>query len=105
MSHRHEEIISLEKACYLSGLSFDPSSEAGDNPKRLKMLHQACLAAAISEAEKEEYLLDMNDDDLLGALLLYLKSYNNPTLLAAHRALLLASQWQRKVNGLCSSMC
>jgi hypothetical protein len=62
------------------------------------MLQQACLAAAISEEEREEFLLDMNDDDQLGALLLYLSQYNNPAILVAHRALLLARQWVEKVR-------
>jgi len=98
MSHRQDEIVSLEAACGGSGLAFDPSSEAGDHPGRWKMLQQACLAAAISEEEREEYLLDMNDDDQLGALLLYLSQYNNPAVLVVHRALLLARQWVQKVR-------
>lgn len=100
MSHTHKEIVSLEHACRFSGLVFDPSSEAGDNPGRWKMLQQACLAAAISEEEREEFMLDMNDDDQLGALLLYLSHYNNPALLVAHRALLLARQWVQLPNDL-----
>jgi hypothetical protein len=98
MSHKQEEIVSLENACKGSSLVFDPSSEAGDHPGRWKMLQQACLAAAISEEEREEYLLDLNDDDQLGALLLYLSQYNNPAVLVAHRALLLARQWVHKVS-------
>lgn len=98
MSHNHQEIVSLENACRMSGLVFDPSSEAGDNPGRWKMLQQACLVAAISEEEREEFLLDMNDDDQLGALLLYMSHHNNPALLVAHRALLLAQQWIGKVR-------
>jgi hypothetical protein len=100
MSHTHEEIVFLENACRVSGLGFDPSSEAGDSPGRWKMLQQACLAAAISEEEREEFLLDMNDDDQLGALLLYLGHYNNPALLVAHRALLLARQFVHRPNDL-----
>ena len=98
MSHTHEEIVSLETACRGSGLVFDPSSEVGDRPQCWKMLQQACLAAAISEEEREEFLLDMNDDDQLGALLLYLSQYNNPAILVAHRALLLARQWVQLVS-------
>jgi hypothetical protein len=98
MSHSHEEIVSLENACKGSGHVFDPSSEVGDRPQCWKMLQQACLAAAISEEEREEFLLDMSDDDQLGALLLYLSQYNNPAVLVAHRALLLARQWVQKVN-------
>jgi hypothetical protein len=100
MSHTHEEIVSLETACRCSGLVFDPSSEVGDRPQCWKMLQQACLAAAISEEEREEFLLDMNDDDQLGALLLYLSQYNNPAILVAHRALLLARQWVQKPSDL-----
>lgn len=98
MSHKQDEIVSLENACRGGGLVFDPSSEAGDNPQRWKMLQEACLAAAITEEEREEFLMDMSDDDQLGALLLYLSQYNNPTILVAHRALLLAKQWVQNVS-------
>lgn len=93
MTHNHSEIISLEHACRISGYAFHPSTSVGDDPIRVKMLQNACLSAAISEAERAEYLVDFDDDDRLGALLLFLSHHNNPSLLVAHRALLLALKW------------
>jgi hypothetical protein len=93
MSHNHEEIVSLEKACSISSYSFDPSSPEGDGPSRFKMLQSSCLAAAISEEERAEYLVDFHDEDRFGALLLFISSHNAPKILAAHRSLLLAFEW------------
>lgn len=96
MSHNHEEIVSLEKACSISSYAFDPSMPDGDGPSRFKMLQNSCLSAAISEEERAEYLVDFDDDDRFGALLLFLSSHNEPKILAAHRALLLSSEWGSK---------
>jgi hypothetical protein len=96
MSHKNEEIISLEKACSISSYSFDPSLPDGDGPSRFKMLQSSCLAAAITEEERAEYLVDFDDDDRFGALLLFLGSHNTPKILAAHRTLLLAFEWGSK---------
>jgi hypothetical protein len=93
MTHNHNEIVSLENACRMSGYAFHPSTSVGDDLIRVKMLQNACLSAAISEAERAEYLVDFDDDDRLGALLLFLSHHNNPSLLVAHRALLLALKW------------
>jgi hypothetical protein len=95
MSHNHDEIVSLEKVCKISSYSFDPSCPDGDGPAKFGMLQKSCLSAAISQDERAEYLVDFNDDDKFGALLLYLKSHNNPMMLVAHRALLLASTWSQ----------
>jgi hypothetical protein len=95
MSHDHDEIVSLEKVCKISSYSFDPSCPDGDGPAKFGMLQKSCLSAAISQDERTEYLVDFNDDDKFGALLLYLKSHNNPMMLVAHRALLLASTWSQ----------
>lgn len=100
MSHNHKEITTLEEACKLSGISFDPSTEAGDATNRFEMLQNACLSAALSEEERSEYLVDFDDDDKLGALLLFLKSHNEPTLLVAHRALILSSTWSQRPHDL-----
>jgi hypothetical protein len=93
MSHNHDEIVSLEKACSISSYAFDPSLPDGDGPSRFKMIQSSCLAATVTEEERAEYLVDVNDDDRFGALLLFLSSHNNPKLLAAHRALLLVAKW------------
>ena len=95
--HKHDGIISLEKACKGSGMVFDPSTSIGDNPSKWKLLQLACMANAISEEERSEYLVDL-DDEVQGALLLYLSSHNNPSLLVAHRALLLAGKWSNDVS-------
>ncbi|CAB9516100.1 Rab3 GTPase-activating protein non-catalytic subunit [Seminavis robusta] len=100
MSHKHKEITTLEEACKVSGISFDPSTEQGDVTSRFEMLQNACLSAALSEEERTEYLVDFDDDDKLGALLLFLKSHNEPKLLVAHRALLLASIWSQNPHDL-----
>lgn len=100
MSHKHKEVTTLEEACKVSGISFDPSTEAGDARSRFEMLQNACLSAALSEEERSEYLVDFDDDDKLGALLLFLKSHNEPKLLVAHRALILSSIWSQKPHDL-----
>jgi len=100
LSHNHKEIITLEEACKVSGFSFDPSTEAGDATARFETLQNACLSAALSEEERTEYLVDFDDDDKLGALLLFLKSHNEPKLLVAHRALLLGSIWGQNPHDL-----
>ena len=100
LSHKHKEIISLEDACKVSGFSFDPSTDAGDATARFETLQNACLSAALSEEERTEYLVDFDDDDKLGALLLFLKSHNEPKLLVAHRALLLGSIWSQNPHDL-----
>jgi hypothetical protein len=93
MTHNHVEIVCLEKACAMSSYSFDPSLPEGDGPQRFKMLQSSCLSAAFTEEERAEYLVDFEDEDRFGALLLFLSSHNVPPLLAAHRALILAGQW------------
>jgi hypothetical protein len=100
MSHNHEEIVSLEKACSISSYAFDPSLPDGDGPSRFKMLQNSCLSAAISEEERAEYLVDFDDDDRFGALLLFLSSHNEPKVLAAQRAILLSSEWASNPNQL-----
>lgn len=93
MSHDQEEISLLEQACAISSHSFDPSQPEGDNPARLRVLQNACLASKITDEERMEYFLDFDDEDRFGALLLFLKSHNNPPLLACHRSLLLSLEW------------
>jgi hypothetical protein len=100
MSHNHAEIVSLENACKLSSHSFDPSTTAGDEADRFRTLQSSCISAAISEEERAEYLVDFDDDDRLGALLLHLSAHNIPDVLLAHRALLLASKWAKKPKNL-----
>jgi hypothetical protein len=95
MSHKHEEIATLENACKISNLAFDPTTSEGDDPAKFKVLQNSCLAAALSEAERSEYLVDFDDDDRLGALLLYLRPYNNGELLLFHRVLLLSAEWAK----------
>jgi hypothetical protein len=95
VSHHHEEILSLEMACKNSSYVFDPSLSAGDDPSRFKVLQDACLALAITEEERAEFLVDHVSEDS-GALLLFLSSHNEPVILAAHRALLLAAEWSRE---------
>lgn len=100
MSHNNSEIVSLENACKLSSHSFDPSTAAGDEAAKFKTLQSSCLSTTISEEERTEYLVDFDDDDRLGALLLHLSAHNIPDVLLAHRALLLASEWGKKPKDL-----
>lgn len=95
MSHSQEEIASLEKACSMSSYAFDPSTPHGDGSAKFKILQNSCLAGQISEEERAEYLVDFDDDDRFGALLLFLRSHIKPPVLAAHRSLLLANEWVR----------
>ena len=100
MSHNQEEIALLENACSISSYAFDPSTSDGDGPSKFKVLQNSCLASQISEQERAEYLVDFDDDDRFGALLLFLGSHNEPPTLAAHRALLLSLQWTRNPKNL-----
>eukprot|EP00980_Cylindrotheca_fusiformis_P005921 scaffold1246_cov134-Cylindrotheca_fusiformis.AAC.13 len=95
MSHKNDEIVSLENACRISSHAFDPSKPEGDD--RFKALQNSCFSSALSEDERAEYLVDFDDDDdRLGAMLLYMKPHNQAALLLPHRALLLASKWGQK---------
>eukprot|EP00934_Nitzschia_sp_Nitz4_P009193 Nitzschia sp. Nitz4//scaffold70_size99833//14390//19422//NITZ4_004586-RA/size99833-snap-gene-0.126-mRNA-1//1//CDS//3329557108//9183//frame0 len=96
MSNAHDEILSLERACRMSNRSFDASSEFADDPHHVKTLQKSCLTSALSDEERAEYLVDVDDDERLGALLLYLPHFNRGDILVAHRALLLAGKWGRK---------
>lgn len=100
MSHKHDEIVSLENACRISSRAFDASTSDGDAPERLKILQNSCLSSALSEEERAEYLVDFDDDERLGALLLYLRHYNMGKILVAHRALLLAARWGKQPHDL-----
>mmetsp|Transcript_33746 Transcript_33746/g.81816 ORF Transcript_33746/g.81816 Transcript_33746/m.81816 type:complete len:1419 (+) Transcript_33746:672-4928(+) len=91
MTQNNDEIISLENACRISNHSFDPSKEEGDD--RFKVLQKSCFSSALSEDERAEYLVDFDDDDRLGAMLLFMKPHNIPDMLVAHRTLLLAHRW------------
>lgn len=96
MSQKHAEIVSLETACRISNRAFDPSKTEGDDPNRWKTVQRSCMTAALGESERAEYLVDFDDDERLGALLLFLRSHNHSEVLVCHRALLLASKWGRK---------
>jgi hypothetical protein len=94
MTHKHDELVALEKLCKISSFAFDPSTSEGDGPSRFKQLQNACLSAANVADDNSEYLLDAKDDDTFSTLLLFFRSHNQPTLLAAHRARLLVSKWR-----------
>ena len=96
MSHKQEEIASLETACRISSRAFDPSKPEGDEPAHWKAVQRSCLSAALGESEREEHLIGFDDDERLGALHLFLKPHNIERLLTPHRALLLAGKWGRK---------
>ena len=100
MSHKQEEISSLEIACQISSRAFDPSKQEGDGKNRWKTVQRSCLTAALGESERSEYLVDFDDDERLGALHLFLRPHNKPELLVPHRALLLASEWGREPSRL-----
>ena len=100
MSSNHDEIVTLENACRLSSHAFDPSTAEGDDPARIQILQKACLSASISEEQRSEFLVDFDDGERLGALLLYLKHHNRADVLVAHRALLLAAMWGREPSRL-----
>ena len=100
MSHKHEEIVSLESACRQSSHSFNASTPEADSQARWKTLQNSCLASTLSPDERTEYLVDFDDDDELGALLLYLRRHNVGKILVAHRALLLAAKWGKQPDEL-----
>ena len=100
VSHAHEEIVALEMACRISSLSFDPSLSEGDGPIRFKQLQSVCLAASIEEEERVEYLLEMDDtEDKCDSILLFFRSHNESSILAAHRARLLSLKWCESPSG------
>lgn len=83
LSKTHEEIVTLETACHLSNHSINPMSYESDKLEAVKRLQDSCL-------EHQKQVPSPNNS---GSLLLFFKPYNNPILLAAHRALLLATEW------------
>lgn len=93
MSSNHEEIVTMEKLCKLSSLSFDPSTQDGDGPQRFKQLQNACLSVLVGEDERSEYLIEMKDEDRFGSLLLFFRNHNHPPLLASHRVRILMAKW------------
>lgn len=94
MTHNHDELVALEKLCKISSFAFDPSTTDGDGPSRFKQLQNACLSAAIAADDNSEHLGEAKDDDTFGTLLLFFRSHNHPSFLAAHRARLLFSKWR-----------
>jgi hypothetical protein len=96
MSHKQQEIASLEVACRMSSRAFDPSKSEGDESAHWKAVQRSCLSAALGESEREEHLIGFDDDERLGALHLFLKPHNIEHILTPHRALLLAGKWGRK---------
>lgn len=100
-SHKHEEILSIEIACKISSLAFNPSTSDGDGPSRFKQMKNACLAAAVEDEERAEYMIARDEDaDRFGSLLLFFPSYNEHLLLVAHRAKILAFKWSKSPSNL-----
>jgi hypothetical protein len=89
----HEEILALETACRGSPYAFDPFSVDGDDSTKVKQLHETCLLAPVDEQERSEYLIDFDDGERFGLLLLFFPMYNESSLLACHRARLLTHAW------------
>eukprot|EP00523_Entomoneis_sp_CCMP467_P004419 CAMPEP_0168749498 /NCGR_PEP_ID=MMETSP0724-20121128/16748_1 /TAXON_ID=265536 /ORGANISM="Amphiprora sp., Strain CCMP467" /LENGTH=1442 /DNA_ID=CAMNT_0008797411 /DNA_START=144 /DNA_END=4472 /DNA_ORIENTATION=- len=83
LSQNHEEIVTLEVACGLSNHSFDPMSAEADEHEKFSLLQKLCL--------DREVQLDHTAQN--GSLLLFLASFNEPRVLAAHRLLLLSFKW------------
>jgi len=100
MSTNHHEIYSVEEACRFSSYAFDASTPDADAPVKWKALQSACLICTLSAEERSEHLVDFEDDDRMGALLLYLKPHNVSKVLVAHRALLLGARWGRQPHDL-----
>lgn len=92
ITHRQEEIVILEGACRMSTYSFDPFSDKADSAARISTLQKTCLRG-------HGAVLD-GDDVGSSTLLLYFRHHNNPTILAAHRSLLLASSWLKDPENL-----
>lgn len=75
----------LEHACEGSSFAFDPSLREGDSSKKCQVLQNSCLFGV--------------DDDVPGdetPLLLFMRKFNEPNRLVAHRSLLLAKRWRKK---------
>jgi hypothetical protein len=94
VSRRFDEIASLQAACSGSSFSFDATSEAGDDVIRIKQLQ---TAYTVADAEQTEYGTGATspDRERFGVLLLFLPSYNQPVILAAHRIRLLSREWHK----------
>lgn len=93
VSTNNEEIVALETACRGSPYAFDPFTTDGDEPRRMKQIHESCLSAVVGEEERSEYLLDFEDGERFGLLLLFFPRFNQAHLLACHRVRLLAHKW------------
>jgi len=89
--HKQNEVSALEEACQQSVASFNPSGIEGDEEFRRDMLKRSCLA--VSMDNRNRAILATANHKEPAPLLLFMKSYNNPIILAFHRALLLSGMW------------
>ncbi|GKY99414.1 hypothetical protein MPSEU_000896100 [Mayamaea pseudoterrestris] len=93
-SSSYNEFLSLEAACSGSSFSFDATSEAGDDVVRIMQLQVACSPKAVAAVESATENASVAHDRY-GVLILFLPSYNQTSLLAAHRARLLSRIWHK----------
>ena len=88
ISHKQSEINSLETTCWGSQGAFNPSSPEGDVKTNQMVVERSCKK--IKDKNSHEWHSN--------PLLLFLRHYDNPIQLAAHRALLLSTMWGQDVS-------
>ena len=87
ISEKHEEMVTLEKACAMSPHKVNPFNAIADEPNIFALFHASCRVFSSKSHDGVEAPLKT------GSLLLFFPDYNHHEYLAAHRALLYALAW------------
>ena len=98
LSHKQEEIASMELKCQKSIHALNPFDPESDAPTKWKLLQNECVQCAQKNLglARSPRVLHANEKEL-DPLILYLRNHLHPQYLAAHRALILCSKWGQKV--------
>ena len=95
ISHKQDEIASMEFACRTSIQAFHPFHPDADSASRWKLLQSGCVGFAKKTVARSSKLVNNTEG---GPLLLYFRNHIHSIKLAAHRALVLSGVWGQKVN-------
>ena len=98
LSHKQDELNTIEIACRSSLQRFHPSLPESDCASRWKVLQRACRIQNRPSGERASRFFFAENADQPGPLLLYLNQVNRPIELAAHRALILGEKWGKVVS-------
>lgn len=97
ISHKQDEIVSIELSCRASEESLHPFDPENDCASKWKLLQSGCMNKRDLGDLRSPKKPSMNEKKDCPPLLLYFKSHIHPVKLAAHRALILSGKWGQKV--------